>query len=127
MNSKVKKYLDLIFGLSGSFMFLIAAISYIYGGGNVSSFGAIIPVFFLIVCGFGFIGVIVGYIYKRSASSCFMLFAGSIAVMGILTSIGMLLNVSIILLIICVFGNILLILGGALDWRLDEQLKKNMK
>ena len=124
MNSKIKKYLGPILGLSGSLMFLIAALSYIYGGGNISSFGAILPFSFLIICGFGFIGAIVGFIYKRSASSCFMLFAGGISIFGIVTGISMLLDFSIILLIICVFGTILLILGGAFDWRLDERLKK---
>ena len=124
MNSKVKKYLGPILGLIGSLMFLITAISYIYGGGNIDSFGAILPMTFLMIFIFGLIGVIVGFIDRRSASSCLMLFASLIAILSTLTGIAMLLNFSILCFIICVFATILLIFGGALGWRSDEKLKK---
>ena len=121
MNSKVKKYLGPILGLSGSIMFLIAGIILIYGFGYL---GSQLSGYFLIVCVFGLIGAIVGFISRRSASSCIMLLAGGIAFFTILVSASALIYFSIPIFIVSIVAVILLIFGGALDWRLDERLKK---
>jgi len=121
MITKVKKFLGPILGLIGSLMFLLTSIILIYGGGYL---GSQLSGYFLIVCLFGLIGATVGFADRRSASSCIMLLGGGIALFVTVTSISALLYSSILLFIISVFATILIILGGVLDWKVDERVKK---